>query len=94
MAEFDAVGVAAVFAADAEFDFRPGASALLHCDFHKSADAGLVDAGEGVGFDDVQFLVSGQEGSGVITAHAKCGLGEVVSSEAEKLGVRGDFVCR
>jgi hypothetical protein len=47
MAELDGIGVAAVFAADAELDAGAGLVALLGGDLNELADAGLVDRGEG-----------------------------------------------
>ena len=55
MAELHGVGVAAVFAADAELDARAGLVALLDGDLHELADAGLVNRGERILLDDFQF---------------------------------------
>src|SRR5450759_834997 len=94
VAELDGIGVAAVFAADT--DFNPGVRlpAKNHTDAHKLAHALLVDALEWVDVQDLRLEVGRQEGScGIITAIGIRCLGEVVGSEAEEVGVVGDLVC-
>jgi len=92
VAEFYRLGVAAVFAADAEFDVGAGALGFFNGDFHELADAALVDGGEGVLRHDLGFLIRTEEGAGVVARHAEGRLREVVGSEAEELGGLGDFV--
>src|SRR5688572_13427482 len=48
VAELDAVRIAAVFAADAEFDVRAGGAAFGDGGLHELADAGLVERRERV----------------------------------------------
>src|ERR1043165_9925837 len=92
MAEFDAVGVATVFAADAELNVGPGALAFLDGDLHKLADAGLVNGSERILLTDLLLLVGPEEGAGIGTTHAEAGLGQVVGAEAEEFGGVRDFV--
>ena len=61
MAEFHAVGIATVFAADAELDVGRGLAAFLDGDLHQLADAGLIDGGERILLHDFQFRVMRQE---------------------------------
>ena len=92
MAELHAIRVAAVFAADAELDVGPRFVALRHRHLHQLADAGLVDGGERILLDDLQFLVRPEEGAGIVAAHAEAGLGQVVGAEAEEFGRLRDLV--
>ena len=48
VAELDGGGVAAVFAADADLEVLHGLAAAFDADLDELADAGLVEAGEGV----------------------------------------------
>src|SRR5581483_1704104 len=86
MAEFDAGGLAPVFAADAEFDVGAGLASELDGDLHEFADASLVDGGKGVLFDNLQLLVFRKERAGVVAAHAQAGLGEVVGAKLKNCG--------
>src|SRR5437899_11150748 len=54
VAEFDRVGIATVFTADAKFDVWTSAAAFLDGNLHQVSDAGLVDGGEGILLDDFQ----------------------------------------
>ena len=85
MAELYGSGVAAVFAADAQFDVGTSALAALDRDFHQAADAGLVERLERVSRENVQFLVVVDESAVVVAADAEAGLREVVRPEGEKL---------
>src|SRR5579862_5892206 len=90
--EHNAVGVPAVFPADAQLDAGPGLLPLGNRDFHELADAALVNGGKRVLFDDFEFLIGSEEGAGVVTAHAERGLGEVIGAKAEELRGLCDFV--
>ncbi len=85
VAEFHAGWVAAVLAADAHLDSRPGFVSLFCCDLHELADAGLVDRGERIGFDYLVLLICADERTRVVAAHAKACLSEVVRAKAEEL---------
>ena len=97
MAELDAVGVAAVFAADAEFQVGVGLAAVLCGHADELADAVAVERLEGVDGKDFHLAfdawllqaidVFEQElAFGVVAAEAKGGLGQVVGAEAEEVG--------
>lgn len=57
MAEVDGGRVAGVFAADAQLQIGAGGLAALNSELHEFADAGLVEAGEGVLVVDLLALV-------------------------------------
>ena len=61
VAELHRVRVAAVFAADAEFDVGASLAAFLDGDLHQLADAGLVDRRERILLHNLQFCVVRQE---------------------------------
>ena len=92
MTELDGVGVSTMFAADAEFDVFFRFAAFFDRDFHEFADAGLIEAGEGVFLEDLILGVGIEEGAHVVAADAECGLGEIVCAEAEELGGLRDFI--
>src|SRR5437879_5407232 len=56
MAEFYAVGVAAVFATNAELDVSASLLAFLDGDLHELANAALVNGSEGILFEDLFLL--------------------------------------
>jgi len=90
--ELDGIRIAAVFAADTEFDVRTSGAALGDRDFHELTHPGLINRGEGVLLHDIGLLISAEEGTGVVARHAEGGLGEVVGAEAEELGGVRDFI--
>jgi len=92
MAEGDGAGLAAVLAADAEFDVGAGLSAKVDGDLHQLSDAVAVDRLERVAGEDLAVLVDGEEPVGVVAAEAERGLGQVVGAEAEERRVFGEFV--
>src|SRR5206468_4502342 len=83
-----------MFSADAQLDVGPRLAPFGNRHLYELAHAGLVDGGEGILPDDLQFLVSGKEGTGIVAAHAESGLGKIVGAEAEELGNLRDFVRR
>src|SRR5579859_7676970 len=99
VAELDAVGVAAVFAADAHFQVRVGGAAFLYRHTHELAYAFAVERLEGVGGENLDLLcgswfvqtfdVAQQElAFGVVAANAKGGLRQVVGAKAEEVSHR------
>src|SRR5262249_47660947 len=92
VAEADAVGVAAVLAADADLDVVPAGPAALDPNFHQLADALEVDRLERVARHNVVFDVIADEAAVIVPAHAQAGLGQVVGAEAEELGFAGDLL--
>ena len=85
MTELNGIGVAPVFAADAELNILTGGAAKFDCHFHEFTDAELVEDGERILADDFFLLITGKEGTCVITAHAKSGLGKIICAEAKEL---------
>ena len=95
MADLDRVRVAAVLAADADLELRPGLPALLDGDAHQARHTALVDCLEGVAGQDLLLQVAADElALGVVAGEAEGGLGEVVGAEGEELGVLGDLARR
>ncbi len=103
MAELDAVGVAAVFAADTHFQVWIGRAAFLHRHTHQLADAFAVERLERVGGENFHLFfgarlfqaidVAQQEFAfSVVAANAKGGLCQVVGAEAEEVGDGRDLV--
>ena len=90
VAEFDGGGVAAVFAADADFEVCLDGAPFFDGDLDEGADAFAVEFDEGVLGEDVVLEVGGEEAAGVVTGEAEGGLGEVVGAEGEEVGVVGD----
>ncbi len=86
MTELNGIGVAPVFAADAEFNVLASGATKFDCHFHEFADAELVEDSERILADDFLLLIAGKEGTGVVAAHAKGGLGKVICAEAKELG--------
>src|SRR5262249_40039182 len=93
VAEFDAVGVAAVFAADADFEVGVRRAASFDTQFHQAADAVEVDGLKRVARHKVVFQVDADEAAVVVAAHAKSSLRKVVRAKAEELGFLGDLIC-
>ncbi len=85
MTELNGIGVATVFSADAEFNVLASGATKFDCHFHEFADAELVENGERILTDDFFLLITGEEGTGVVAAHAKSGLGKVICAEAKEL---------
>src|SRR5262249_25688347 len=92
VAEFYGVRIAAVFAADAEFDSGPLLGPLFDGHLHELTHAALVDGAEGIILDDLQLGIRRQERTGIVRANTKRHLPEVVRAEAEQLRGLGDFV--
>jgi hypothetical protein len=86
MTELNGIGVATVFSADAEFNVLASGATKFYCHLHKFADAELVEDGERILADDFFLLITRKEGTGVVAAHAKGGLGKVICAEAKELG--------
>src|SRR3954470_3880164 len=92
MTELDAVGFAAVLAADADLEVGPRRPSLLDADLHQPADAVEIDHLEWVLGNDVVLHVMADERTVVVPTHAEPGLGEVVGAEREELRLLGDLV--
>ena len=59
---------------------------------HESANAVLVQLGEGIIFVNLGIVVGIQELTGIVTGEAEGHLGQVVGAEAEELSLLGDLV--
>src|SRR4030095_2862186 len=90
--ELDAGRLAAVFAANPQFNVWPGFASQIARDFHQAADAFLIDRRKRIGFDDIELTVSGKKASGIVPAHSQCRLGEIVCAETEKLGITRNLI--
>src|SRR6516162_5996102 len=82
-----------MFATDPELDVRPGLAAGIASDLHQLPNARLINGRERVALYDFEFLVVRQEASGIIPAHSKGRLGQVVCTKAEELSVLRDLAC-
>src|SRR5258706_1010815 len=82
VAELYALGVAAVFAADAAFEVGLGLASQLDGHSHELAYAADIEGLERVAFEDFLFDVLGQEAAGVVAAVAEGHLRQVVGAEA------------
>src|SRR5690606_6040594 len=90
MAQVDRGGVAAVLAADADFEVGTYRAPEPCAGLDELADAHLVDGREGVLLYDALLEVVHQEALlGVIARHPEGRLRQVVGAEAEELGLRG-----
>src|SRR3974390_1791244 len=67
--ELDRRRIAAVLAADPEFEVLTGTAPPLHRDGDELSDTGRVDRREGVLLDDLQLLVVRQERARVVARH-------------------------
>ena len=92
MAELHAFGVAAVFAADAQLDVRPGLRPFSTAIFINWPTPAWSIEANGFFLMISSSWYSRQERAGIVAAHAQAGLRQVVGAEAEELGVLGDLV--
>src|SRR5215469_1797306 len=91
VARVDRVRVAAVLAANADLEVRPGGAALADRPVHQTAHALAVDGLERVDLEDLLLQVPDDElALGVVPRVAERGLGQVVRAEGEELGVLRD----
>src|SRR5438874_2207772 len=92
VAELHALGIAAVFAANAELDLGATLSAFVDGNLHELADAGLIERRERVLLEDLVLDVRHEEVAHVVAADSERHLGEIVRAEAEELGALRDFI--
>ncbi len=103
MEELDAIGIAAVFAADTQFQVGIGLTAVLRRHTHQLADAVAVDGLERVDGKYLDFsldawlcqpldVLEQEFALGIVTAEAKGCLRQVVGAEAEELRDGGDLI--
>src|SRR6516164_7085143 len=93
MTKFYAFRFTPVFTTDPELDVRSGLAAQIAGQLHQLSNARLINGCERVALYDFQFLVVRQETSGIIPAHSKSRLGQVVCAKAEELSVLRNLVC-
>src|SRR6185503_15511995 len=93
MAERDRRRIAAVLTADPDLEPRPRLASALDGDAHHRADAVAVEDLERVRGNDLLLDVLGEEALlRVVARDAKDRLRQVIRSEREELGLRGDLV--
>ena len=80
-----------MFAANAELDVAARRAATLGGDAHQFADAILIERLERILFENIGFIIVGQETARVIAAEAEGGLCQVIGAKAEELRRLGDF---
>src|ERR1035437_101559 len=90
VAELHRARLAAMLAADADFQVRIRLAAALDGDLHQLADAFLVEDGKRIGREDLAILVVLLELRIVVARQAHTGLGQIVGPEAEELGFLGE----
>ena len=56
------------------------------------SDTFLIDRGEWICIHDIEFGIGGKETAGVVPAHSKRGLRQVICAEAEEIGVARDLI--
>ena len=92
MAEINTLRIAAVFAADANFQVRAGRAAGLDSHSHERPNAGLIKGGKGIFRQDLLVNVLQQEALlSIITRDAEGHLRQVVGAEGEELRHLGDL---
>src|SRR5581483_8414917 len=85
VAERDGGGIAAVLAADADFQTRPRLAAALHADLDELADALAIDRDERIDLEDALGHIGTEEARRVVAADAVGGLRQIVGTEGEEL---------
>ena len=80
-----------MLAANTDLEFLFSLTTTFNTQFHKLADAFLVETCEGVIIENLLILIGWQETGGVITGKTKSGLCEIVCPEGEKLSMLGYF---
>src|ERR1035437_2306352 len=91
MAELDALGVAAMLAADADLGLAVGLAPALDRDSHQAADAVGIELREGVGLVDAALDIVAEELARVVAREPISHLREVVGAEGKELGHRADL---
>src|SRR6185369_629220 len=84
LAEGDARRVAAMLAANAEFEVGPRCPAPLGAHADQLADAFDIEADKGIARIDALLHIRSEEPPGIVAADAQRGLGEVVGTEREE----------
>ena len=92
MAEFDSRRIAALLAADTEFDVGSGGLTAFDSNLHKLAYTYLVESCEGVGFENLLHIVFVKELTGVVSGETESHLSEVIGTEGEEFSFFSDFV--
>jgi hypothetical protein len=95
MEKFDRGGIAAVLAADADFQPWFHTSPALDAQRDKFTNTILVDRNERIGFKNLLLDVVGEDRRCIIAAQAETGLRQVVGAERKEFGAvvtLGDLV--
>ena len=81
MAELHGAGIAAVFAANTEFDAGPGLAAPANGLFHQRADAFPIQDGKRIGVHEIHGPIMVDEFGGVVAGKSEGGLRQIVRAE-------------
>src|SRR5579872_4424063 len=85
LAERDTRRIAAMFAANPEFDRRPRRATALGRQLDQLADAFLIDRHERIGRQDAAGRIDAEKGRRIVARDAERRLSEVVGAEGEEL---------
>jgi len=92
VAEFNAGRIAAMFAANTQFQIGAGLTTQLCRHLHQFTDAVLIQAGKRIVVINLFIIIGTQELSGIVTGEAEGHLGQVVGSKAEEIRFFGNFI--
>ena len=76
---------------DTDLEILLGLATSFDPELNELSNTCLIECGKWVVVYDLGILIGRQERAGVIPAQTQTGLGQVVGSEAEKLGVLSHF---
>src|SRR6202022_4587436 len=85
VAERDRSRIAAMLAANADFQIRAGLAPARDADLHQFTDAVAIDRNERIDFQDSLCDVGAEEPGGIIAADAVGGLRQIVGAERKEL---------
>src|SRR5271170_7787455 len=91
MAQLDALGVAAMLAADAELELGVGLAPALDRDSHQAAYAVGIELRERVCLVDAALDIIAEKFAGIVAREPIGHLREVVGAEGKKLGDRANL---
>src|SRR5262245_23478812 len=92
MAEGDRGRVAAVLAADADFELWPGLATALDADADQRADALLIERHERIARQNSARGVDAEETRRIVAADAEGGLRQIVGAEGKEFRALCDLV--
>jgi hypothetical protein len=92
VAELDGLWIAAMLAANADFEVGPRIAPFGYGHLHQLPHASLIEGGEGILLEDAKLEIGRQEVVDVVARDAVGGLRQVVGAEREELGFLGDLI--